>query len=301
MIKRNALLLVAGAAIFALDGSTVSAQAKHHRRHHARSEKRIPISKEAPKEAEHVDTVTVYRTDTLRTMGRVDTVTNTVTNVRVDTVMQRALPYVSPGGAYIGVGAGPNLPFGAVRTVNEAGGLLGQLNLGYQRRNSPLGIRFDANVTQFAHNADYAFMGDKPLVFGGNLDLRLNLPFFNNFFGSAARLTPYLIGGGSGLYYRNLRMQLDTDKVTPAAGLGQGCGVFHAVIAGSSDFTCPGTTDAFNHDFHHSFGFNFGGGLAMEVGKKEVFAEARAIRFNRASNNYETSWFVPIVFGVNFF
>src|SRR5437764_15019409 len=61
MLNRNALLLVAGAAIFALDASAASAQATKK----PTSTKRIPLTKEAPGEvaAPRVDTVTVYRTD----------------------------------------------------------------------------------------------------------------------------------------------------------------------------------------------------------------------------------------------
>src|SRR5215212_7938050 len=86
MLNRNALMLVAGAAIFALDASAAAAQVKP-----PVSTKRIPIAKEPPAQVAptvRVDSVTVYRTDTLRLPGRVDTVrtTNTVTQTRVDTV-----------------------------------------------------------------------------------------------------------------------------------------------------------------------------------------------------------------------
>jgi hypothetical protein len=281
MFNRNALLLVAGAAIFTLDASVASAQAKK-----PTSTKRIPITKEAPGEvmAPRVDTVTVYRTDTLRMMGRVDTVTRTQTNTitRVDTVVQ-SVPMVAKhiGGLYLGLGAGPNLPFGAIRTVNEPGAL-GQVNLGWQSLNMPLGIRLDGTYTQFSDNADYDVLGPKADMWGGNADLRLNLPLFNHFLGSSVLMTPYAIGGGSGVMYRNLRMQL-------RQGLAGGVGPQRAVIAGG------------NTDWHHDFGWNLGGGLAFHAGKKEVFVEARAIHFNRDDNTFGTSWSVPITFGVNFF
>jgi len=284
MFNRNALLFVAGAAIFTLDASVATAQAK--------SQKRIPITKEAPGEVAppRVDTVTVYRTDTLRTMGRVDTVrvtqTNTVT--RVDTVMQN-VPMVAHhiGGVYLGLGAGPNLPFGAIRTVNEPGAM-GQVALGWQSLNMPLGIRVDGSFTQFSDNADYASLGDKAKMWIGSADLRLNLPIFNHFLGSSVIMTPYLLGGGSYLYYNNLRMQLH-DRTG-------GVGGQHAVIAGTS------STQGFtNTDYHDSWGWNAGGGLAFHAGKKELFVESRAIHFNRDDARYGTSWSVPITFGVNFF
>ena len=63
MLNRYAVLLVAGAAIFALDASAAAAQDTTRTR--PRSTKRIPITKEAPGEvsttpvAPRVDTVTV--------------------------------------------------------------------------------------------------------------------------------------------------------------------------------------------------------------------------------------------------
>ena len=85
MFYRNALLLVAGAAL-ALDASSVTAQATKKKK--ATSSQRIPISKEAPTPP-RVDTVTVYRTDTLRMEGRVDTLRLTGPTVTVhDTVVQ---------------------------------------------------------------------------------------------------------------------------------------------------------------------------------------------------------------------
>jgi len=293
MLNRNALLLVAGAAIFALDASVASAQAKK-----PTSTKRIPITKEAPGEvAPHVDTVTVYKTDTLRTMGRVDTVTKTLTNtvIHTDTVVNN-VPMVAHhiGGMYLGLGAGPNLPFGAIRTVNEPG-VVGQVLLGWQGLNSPLGIRADGNWTQFSDNATYAVLGDRAQMMTGNLDVRLDLPLFENFLGGSVRFRPYLLAGGSVIRYNNLRMKLDTD-----AGVTGGFGDQHTVIAGnvSSSTTAAGVMDP---DWHTDPGFNFGGGLGFHAGKKEAFVEARGVHFNRDSNRFASSWSVPIIFGINFF
>jgi len=294
MYNRNALLLVAGAAIFALDASVASAQAAK-----PKSQKRIPITKEAPGEvmAPRVDTVTVYKTDTLRTMGRVDTVTRTVagpTVTRVDTVVQSVPMTVRHvGGMYFGLGAGPALPFGSIRTVNEPGAM-GQVNLGWQGLDSPLGIRFDGAYTRYSDNADYDLLGPKADMINGNADLKLNLPIFNSFLGGSVRMTPYVIGGASYLRYRNLRMQL-------RPGLG-GYGPQHAEIAG--DGSTVVTTDPNllqNPDYNDSIGWNLGGGLAFHAGKKEVFVESRAIHFNRSEARYGTAWHVPITFGVNFF
>jgi hypothetical protein len=288
MFNRNALLLVAGAAFFTLDASIATAQARK-----PTSSKRIPITKESPGEVTppRVDTVTVYRTDTLRTPPQVDTVRLTNTVTRVDTVVQQVTMIPRKiGGLYLGLGAGPALPFGAIRTVNQPGAM-GQINLGWQGINNPLGIRADVGFTQYAHSAQYASLGDRPKVWNGNLDLRLNLPFFNHTLGSGVLFSPYLIGGGSYLRYSDLRMQLDTD-----GGAVGGVGPQHAVIAGSEDnaFTS-------NSDYHDSWGWNAGGGLAFHAGKKEMFVEARAVSFRRSTNLFERSWHVPITFGVNFF
>jgi hypothetical protein len=290
MINRNALLLVAGAAIFALDASVASAQAK------PRSTKRIPITKEGPGEKmERVDTVTVYRTDTLRMMGRVDTVMRTMTNTvtRVDTVTMN-VPMVARhfGGVYLGLGGGTALPFGAIRTVNNPG-VMGQVNLGYQPLNSPLGIRLDGGYTRYSDNADYDFIGPKADMLNANADLRLNLPIFNSFLGSAVRFTPYAIGGGSWLHFRELRMQL-----RPGFG---GVGPQHAEIAGDKTGVVTPTQASINDPgWHGAWGWNAGGGLAIHAGKKELFAEARAVHFTKG-DRYGTSWHVPITFGINFF
>src|ERR1043166_4262421 len=92
MLNRNALLLVAGVAIFALDASAASAQAKK-----PTSTKRIPLTKESPGEVAppRVDTVTVYRTDTLRVMGRTDTIRATGATVTVHDTVVQSVPMVA--------------------------------------------------------------------------------------------------------------------------------------------------------------------------------------------------------------
>ena len=129
MLNRKSLLLFAGAAMFALDATAASAQDTTTTRR-TRSERRIPVSKEssgevAPTPTVRVDTVTVYKTDTLQLAPRVDTVTNTVT--RTDTVVQN-VPMIPRqiGGLYFGLAGGVNITAGGLRTVNSVG-RLGQL------------------------------------------------------------------------------------------------------------------------------------------------------------------------------
>jgi len=304
MLNRNALLLVAGAAFIAFDASSASAQ--------ARSTRRIPVSKEQPGEVvpPRVDTVTVYRTDTLRMQGRVDTLRLTNTVTRVDTVVQ-SVPIITRhvGGMYFGLGGGVGLPYGSIRTVNQPGEMA-QLQVGWQGLNNPIGFRLDGTWNRFARNPEYgsqainprngvvSTFGDRSTLFGLNLDGRLDLPFFNKTLGSSVRMKPYLLGGGSYIRYHNLRIKQDLDNGQVGTGVGPcGCG-FIAVDDGGST---TGTSD-----WHSDWGFNFGGGIGFHSGKKEVFIESRGIRWNHASNNttpnaFHAAYQVPIIFGVNFF
>lgn len=293
MLNRNALLLVAGAAFIAFDASSASAQ--------ARSTRRIPVSKEAPGEvAPRVDTVTVYRTDTLRMQGRVDTLRLTNTVTRVDTVVQ-SVPMITRhiGGLYFGLGGGVGLPYGSIRTVNQPGEMA-QLQVGWQGLNNPLGFRLDGTWNRFARNPEYGTVpfGDRSTVLGLNLDARLDLPFFNATLGSSVRLKPYLLGGGSYVRYNNLRIKQDVDGGVAGTGLGP-CGCAQIAV---DDGGFNGVDDS----WHGDWGFNFGGGLGFHSGKKEVFIEARGVRWNHASDNtspnrFHAAYQVPIIFGVNFF
>lgn len=286
MLNRFALLLFAGAALFAVDATAASAQDTTTSRQ-ARSQRRIPVSKEssgevAPTPTVRVDTVTVYKTDTLQMQGRVDTVTNTVT--RTDTVVHNIPMMVRQiGGLYFGLAGGGNVPTAGLRSVNNVGPT-GQLQLGWQGVNSPLGIRGDVQYTQFAEAAPFGSLGAKPDVWNGNLDLKLQIPIANHLFGSNISFSPYLIGGGSYIRYRNLRIALENESLDQQTGTS---------LAG------------FDNNWHDDFGWNVGGGLAWHMARHEVFVESRLITFNRGTADngvsYKAARQVPIVFGVNFF
>lgn len=293
MLNRNGLMFLAGAAIFALDASAASAQAKTK----PTSQKRIPITKESPGEVAtpRVDTVsvTVYKTDTLR-MTRTDTLRLTNTVTRTDTVIQSIqIPPHFIGGMYFGVGAGAGLPYGAIRTVNEPGPV-GQIQVGWQGLNNVFGLRADGNLTRYAHNADYAVLGDRPMMFNLNADLRMNLPIFTHTLGSSVIVSPYLLGGGSYMRYNNLRMKLDTEDGTVAVG---GFGPQHAVIAGHDN---SGSVTSTDDSYHNDLGWNVGGGLGFHAGRKEIFVEMRGVRFHHGGQ-FTSSWHVPLIFGVNVF
>ena len=290
MLNRNALLLVAGAAIFALDASVISAQDTTRTRRPT-SQRRIPVTKEAHGEVAaptppRVDTVTVFKTDTLRLQGRVDTVTTTKTEIKVDTVIQQVpMVFRQFGGLYFGLGAGTSLPYGGIRTVNNPAAT-GQLQVGWQGVKTALGVRGDVQYSQYSEAAQYAALGAKPDVWNINGDLKLQIPILNHAFGSSVRFSPYLIGGGSYIRYRNLRMQTQEGITTPAGRT--------ALVAGS---------DA---GWHDDFGWNAGGGLSWHIGRKELFLESRLIQFNRGTSSisgvdFESARQIPIVFGVNFF
>jgi hypothetical protein len=285
MLNRNAVVLVAGAAIFTL-ASAASAQDSTRTR--PRSQRHIPVTKEAPGEVTtpHVDTVTVYKTDTLRVPPRVDPVTTTNTVTVHDTVtntIQVRPPLYS--GLYLGFAGGTNLPYGSIRSVNNPAAT-GQVELGWQKLDRAFGLRADAEFNQFSHAAQYAFLGPKPQVWNVNADVRLDLPIFKNFLGGAARFVPYVLGGGSFVAYKDLRAQIDDN------GPG-GVGPLNADIIGS------------DHSFHNDFGWNAGGGLAVHFGRKELFVESRLISFNRGTDdsgrNFGTARQIPIVFGINFY
>jgi hypothetical protein len=287
MLNRIALLFVAGAAMLVVDASASSGQDTTRART-VKSTRRIPLSKEAPGEVTivRVDTVTVHTTDTL-TMVRVDT----VTNVRVDTVVRTVtLAPRKIGGAFFGIAGGGAWPYGAIRSVNQAG-WLGQVQAGYQPLNSWIGVRGDVSLTQYSHDAAYAFLGSRPLLWNANLDGKLSIPFLGHTFGSNVLFSPYLIGGGSYVAFRNLRMRLDTD-----AGFVGGIPPLNAVIAGPDGSALLAADDS----YHSNWGWNAGGGLSFHVGSKEWFLEMRGIHFNHG-DQFGSSWHVPLIFGVNFF
>lgn len=283
MLKGHAFVLAAGAALIALDASASLAQDTTHAR--PRSTKRITVKKEAAGEVAtpmtRVDTVTVFKTDTLQLQGRTDTVTVTNTVTRTDTLMQTITkPIPAVGGLYFGIAGGTSMPYGGLRDVNNDAAT-GQLQVGWQPINSIIGIRGDAEYSRYSKALPFSDLGDSPDVWNGNLDLKLTIPGMEHLFGRAARFEPYLIGGGSYVRYENLRMQTDDGLVT-------------------SDISTN-----FDSNWHHNWGWNAGGGLGWHFGNKEVFVEGRLIQFNRGTAfngvDYMSARQVPIVFGFNIY
>jgi hypothetical protein len=283
MWNGHAFVLAAGAALLALDASASLAQDTTHAR--PRSTKRITVKKEAGGEVApmpaRVDTVTVFKTDTLQLQGRVDTVTVTNTVTRTDTVMQtitRPIPAV--GGLYFGLAGGTSLPYGGLRDVNNDAAT-GQFQVGWQGLKSIIGLRGDVQYSRYSLAQPFSALGDRPSVWNANLDAKLDIPGLENTFGHAVQFKPYLIGGGSYVRYQNLRMQTENGIVT-------------------SDISTN-----FDDNWHDDWGWNAGGGLGWHFANKELFVESRLIQFNRGTAfngvDYKSARQVPIVFGINFY
>lgn len=240
------------------------------------SSKRIPISKEAPPKT---DTVTVYRTDTLRVEGPTTTVhdtvrvTNTVT--RVDTVTPPPRPVMFPRGVYFGVGAGMNLPEGSLYVPNAPGNFF-QAQLGWQA--PVIGVRVDGSYSKLGEDSGFSGFQADPDIINVNGDLKIDLPFWHHLLGMSPRFGIYGLGGISWTRYKNLPMVLDPGVA--------GNGPFGNVLVGDYPWTSK-------------VGWNAGGGASLSWNRTEVFAESRVISFN--PDNAPHARQVPIMLGINWY
>lgn len=269
--------LVGATALLAIGATLASAQDTTRAR--PRSTRRIPISKEAPGEVtRRVDTVTVYRTDTLRVnvAGPVvhDTVTHTVT--RVDTVQlaPRPVPIRLPNGFYVGLSAGVSAPNGAIFTPNSAGPSA-QLQLGWQGAKQLLGVRGDVNWTKPGEDSRFAGLQADPDIINFSADAKLQLPFLTHTFGRTHRFGLYGIGGYTHTMFKNLPMRVDN-----ASNSGP------LFTAGTGNWT-------------HQNGWNAGGGASLMWGRSELFIESRVLAFD--PSNAPQSRQIPFMFGMNWY
>jgi len=265
--------LFGAAAVVAIGASLATAQSG------PTSTRRIPISKEQGGEVAKTDTVTVYKTDTLRltnTMTRVDTVTNTVTNTvtRVDTVT--IAPAVRlPNGLYFGLGAGVMAPNGALFTPNSAGPSA-QAQLGWQGAKNMLGLRADINWAKPGEDSRYAGAQADPDILNFSADAKLQLPFFNHLFGATHRFALYGIGGYTHTMYKNLPIR--------AEGTASDGSII--VIQGDPKWT-------------HQNGWNAGGGASLMWGRTELFVESRVLACNNDATPQARQ--MPFMLGINFY
>lgn len=265
--------LAGAAAMLAFGASVAVAQSK------PTSTKRIPISKEAPGEVvtTRVDTVTIYRTDTLRLNGmtRVDTVRLTNTVTRVDTVIQQPMmrPVRFANGLYFGLGGGVSAPNGALYNPNSAGPSA-QAQLGWQ--GSVLGLRGDVNWAKPGEDGRYANAQADPDILNFSADAKLNIPFLTGIVGSGHRFSIYGIGGYTHTMYKNLPIRVD--GFLPDGSIN--------VVRGTNDWT-------------HFNGWNAGGGMSLTWGHHELFFESRVLAFK--AENAPQARQMPFVLGINLF
>ena len=263
--------LLGAASMVAISASLLAAQGTG-----PTSTRRIPISKEGTGGV-RVDTVTVYKTDTLRvteqTPGRVDTLRNTV--IRIDTVAPVAQPGRFPGGMYFGVAGGVTAPNSALYNTNSAGPTF-QAQLGWQDPKRILGVRGDVNYTQPNEDARFAALQADPRILNYSIDARVRLPYFEDLMGASHRFALYGVGGYTHTMYKSLPIRLQGQ--TPAGGM--------RVAAGSSDW-------------QHGNGWNAGGGASLGWGRTELFLESRVLSFK--PDNAAQARQIPFMFGINFY
>jgi hypothetical protein len=277
-----AAMLVLGSSLFAQDTTKTK----------PKSSTRIPISKEAPGEVvtPRVDTVTLYKTDTLRlnsTTTRVDTVTVTNTLTRVDTVSVTppVPPLRLPGGFYFGLGGGVMAPNGAIYNPNNAGPSA-QAQLGWEGAKTLLGLRIDANWSKPGEDAFYSGYQGDPDIINVSGDVKLNVPFLHHLLGLSPRFKLYGIGGISSISFKNLPMRLDVGTACPA------------------DRQCASPYPGVNvlvgdTDWQHDWGWNAGGGASVGFRRLEIFAETRVIAWNKEFSPQSRQ--MPFVLGVNLY
>jgi len=279
MLKRNAVLLVAGAAIFALDASAVVAQDTTRTR--PRSQKPIPIKKEVGGEVVtptvRVDSVTVYKTDTLRLPGRVDTVTTTMTNTvtRVDTV---TVPEVlrQIGGFYFGLDGGSSLPAPEFNDSDHPGWRLDGM-IGIDPIGSPLGLRLSGGYSRYSPHSGVAPFLENAQIMTGALDAKLRLVSMSPM---SKRVQIYAIAGGT---YNRFKDVLESNH----GQLSVGNTIFANNVIANPD-----------HDWHSGFGYNAGGGAEIGFGRTNIFVESRFSRFSGENSNIS---YIPLVIGLSWF
>jgi len=271
--------LLGAATMVAMGASLTTAQVR------PTSERRIPVSKEAPGVVAR-DTVTIYKTDTLRVTnqlpGRVDTVRTTNTVYRTDTVTvaPMAPPIRLPGGLYFGLGGGVSAPNGSLYNPNSAGPTV-QAQLGWQGAKNVLGIRGDVNWTKPGEDSQYSFLRSDPKVLNFSADAKLNVPFLTHMFGATHRFGIYGIGGYTHTMYKGMPIRVENIEAGLAAtpsGL--------RIRPGGSDWV-------------HNNGWNAGGGASLGWGRTEVFFETRVLAFT--NTNIPQARQMPFVLGLNFY
>jgi hypothetical protein len=280
-----------------------------------RSQRRIPISKEAPGEVVRVDTVTIYRTDTLTmTTLRVDTLRTTHTVYRTDTVTKYPQMRIR-GGWYVGLAGGVSAPAGALFTPNSAGPS-GQFQIGWQGAKQVLGGRLDVNYAHPGEDSRFSGLQGDAQAWSWSADLKLQAPWLTRMMGGFGRFALYGIGGYTGTSFRNLPMRVNNNcnnlvngQVTTVNGQlvtvnnGTTCSNINGVTTINGVIVSNnGEIPAFiagTDSWHYESGWNAGGGASLTWSRTELFVESRVIGFH--VSNAPQSRLIPTVFGINMF
>lgn len=273
MKPRIATLFLLGAAL-SLEAATASAQAT--------SQRRIPVTKEAPGEVvpPRVDTVTVYRTDTLRIAGasRVDTVRTTTMmhdTVRVEVPIPAAIRKI--GGFYWGLAGGSGLPAASFNDPNKPGWRV-DVPFGVDPIGSPLGLRFDLGYSNNPTHSWVSNVVDNAQIFNVDADLKWRL-------GQATMFDQgfqfYVLGGGT---WNSFKDVIRINKKTNQYRLG--------------DVVTTGVLPRTDDNRESSFGYVVGGGAQIAWGAANFFGE---VRYSRVGADSWPVAHVPLVFGVTFY
>ena len=196
-----------------------------------RSDRRIPISKEAPGDVVRpvevrTDTVTVFRTDTVNTTTRI-----TVTDTSPDHDPRRHGDS-DPGSDSVaewvdaGLGVGYSTPAGALYTPNSAG-MTGQFQLGWQNAKQVFGVRFDLNGAWPGQDSRFSNLQGDAKLYNASLDGKVQLPFVNRLFGREHRFSLYGIGGYTYTRYQNVPLRVDSPAGTDVAVFVPGTSDWH--------------------------------------------------------------------------
>ena len=206
------------------------------------------------------------------TTVRPDTSARTTTTT--DTIRTPVTPTMSSesygmrrSGWYLGLGAGPNVPTGAVNDFYKAGFNV-EVPIGYQPLSSPLGFRIDLGYSRFngrdAGTNGLTAQPDDPNIWSATANLTLDLMKF----GQDRRGALYLVGGG---------------------------GVFRFTDFFNTDRSDNDVSSAFEGSPVTKGGLTGGAGLALPVGGASLFVESR---YTTAYTQGEETRWVPVVIGL---
>ena len=170
---------------------------------------------------------------------------------------------VRRGSWYLGLGAGPNVPMGAVEDVYKTGFNV-TVPIGWQPQGSPLGLRFDLSYGRLNGRDDLGTsQPDDPSIWSGTANATLDL--FR--FGESRRGALYVVGGG---------------------------GVYRFTDFNNSDRSDNDPESAFEGEPVTKGGLTGGAGLSFPIGGSSLFLESRYT--NVFTDGENTRW-VPIVIG----